>query len=1022
MVVATAVGEEEISNATTIRNVPVVLLPTRHSRACQRRERSHSFSCAVVSGIDAIRSTPPTIENTLLELETDSSVSVVAAATLEPASHERDRTVSWEERLHESTTSRERSLHSLTIPPLPYPANIMGYSNNSSQQQQQSHYPSSSWPDQSGTASGIGHATGRSLGLAGSSSDWVDDEKTMDLSTVTALTQLTHIGGGESSNRDIEGFDDDDTTTIRSIDSITGAGLLSLTEDYDQPRNDLLSVGIGNPSILESSSLPNSHGREAAAASAGGVASSVCSVSTAPSTDEASSIGHHDWTEPGARLLHLQQQQAHHHQQQQQYHRRVPSWEASPNHHHASTLTGGRGSPSSINLPPTFSPSAGWPSLGQQQQHVASFRAEHPPNQSYQQSGRLSANAGQWFQSSSPSSTINRGLNEPTSSFVPPSNSRGGQDHSRGMSQRPSSNPYPFHPLSQHQQQQPHQHHHQQQLRKPYGQPLLPPSANTPPRGALNDRGGRLIPRISVVAANQTPHRLHQSQPSTPTGGGGPRSSSEVLKTLLRKKACLYEPDTSRAVALVTWLVGRELALEYGFFSRQQLQAGVHACVSTKINSGIITRTKVNRCMQIILNSCFHYIIPRPDGTEENGEAYRGVFSKEMKDNTFLLSVLPLPWNDLGINRCEILAACEEEELEHKSLKKFTFETPHASPRLGSVSEKSDRVPSSPSRDSIDGDSEKRAVLLCFNENVRSAEDVFRCHNEFIRDTAHACHLQLSSSEWRQFFGHEAANAPYLWGNVGIPVPFLEGQGPKQTDALGVITSEELGVFRTNWCSKRYDHDHELCGFGHAEVNGGWLRRNPFIHSYGDELCHFVSTTPTGNRTTSRAVIMINECPDGVNCTFAHSHEEVTYHGRRYKQRTCASISRAGGCPLGDVCFGFHPVESYRFPKKSDSRSPRHGRSGQQHANSGGKSTGIGVHPTGSPILYSSPAPMSNFEHHMILPGLQTLYRRNCTVSRASLQSSVRSAMVYSCFEPTLKQPPIADQSHPIGPPQQLRI
>lgn len=45
------------------------------------------------------------------------------------------------------------------------------------------------------------------------------------------------------------------------------------------------------------------------------------------------------------------------------------------------------------------------------------------------------------------------------------------------------------------------------------------------------------------------------------------RSAPDVLKTLLRKKACLYEAGTSRAVALITWLVGRKLTLEQGYFS-----------------------------------------------------------------------------------------------------------------------------------------------------------------------------------------------------------------------------------------------------------------------------------------------------------------------------------------------------------------------------------------------------------------------------------------------------------------------
>jgi hypothetical protein len=367
--------------------------------------------------------------------------------------------------------------------------------------------------------------------------------------------------------------------------------------------------------------------------------------------------------------------------------------------------------------------------------------------------------------------------------------------------------------------------------------------------------------------------------------GSSSRSSSEILKTLLRKKACLYEPDPSRAVALVTWLVGRELALEFGFFTRQQLQAGVHACVSEKIDSGVITRTKVNRCMQIILNSCFHYIIPRPDGTEENGNTFRLTFAREVADDISLLQVLPAPWNNLTVDREEILtaSASEMDLVDTKVLAKTPAtsanSTPQSSPTMAG---RSGEKLSPRSKDDHDDPDGKRAVLLCFNENVRCAEDVFRSHNEFIRDTSHASNLQLSSQEWRAFFGKDAAGAPHLWGNVGIPV--LCSEVRSQTDALGMMTMNELSKFRTTWCAKRYDHDHELCGFAHIEVNGGWLRRNPTEHNYKDEICPHVSRVSAGQRGNSK-VYMINECPHGVSCEFAHSPEEVVYHPRRYKTR-----------------------------------------------------------------------------------------------------------------------------------------
>ena len=771
-----------------------------------------------------------------------------------------------------------------------------------------------------------------------------DDEKTMDQTIATAPTQYSDLG--------VVGLheEEDDTTTIHSLDSLTGAGLLNLTDDYDESQ--VLTRAAENVYLPILSPLHSN-----------GVAgtSSVCSVSTAPSTDETLSLGpdlamySHDQTSrppQGPAFPH---------------HRRVPSWEVSPRSQQQ--MTGGRVSPA----PLSFSHS-GWSTVGNQSQALTVNQQGDNTSQNYSQSVRLNANANYWNHHNVPRS-------EPTLPFLPQTQGRSGEPSSpRGLYYRQQLNPNNFAYATQ-------------QPRKPYSQPPLPPSAaNTPPRIHGNERMLRSPGPNPPLAMGQSPHRSQQPQQgvSTMGGGGSSRSSSEVLKTLLRKKACLYEPDTSRAVALVTWLVGRELALEFGFFSRQQLQAGVHACVSSKIDSGVITRTKVNRCMQIILNSCFHYIIPRSDGSEESGEMMRGVFAREMKNDASLLSVLPRPWNDVVIHRQDILEACDEELELQKHPKKF--ETPQSSPRLSSVQ----AMGSPGGLESLEGDSDgKRAVLLCFNENVRSAEDVFRCHNEFIRDTAHACHLQLSSNEWRVFFGKEASSSRFLWGNVGIPVPFLDDRGPQHTDALGIFVKEEVGAFRTTWCSKRYDHDHDLCGFGHAEVNGGWLRRNPFHHEYTDEVCQYITCAPVNNGSGAQHVI-VNECPHGTDCGFAHSHEEMIYHTRRYKQKMCQSGGRPGGCMLGDVCPNFHPIETYRFPKKSDNRSARFSRPG--HAMDKAST----VAPPGSPILYVNPAPISHYERHLGLPGLQSLFRRHCAVVRSNLKSSGAKAgcitLYYNCL------------------------
>jgi hypothetical protein len=523
----------------------------------------------------------------------------------------------------------------------------------------------------------------------------------------------------------------------------------------------------------------------------------------------------------------------------------------------------------------------------------------------------------------------------------------------------------------------------------PHGGHASMPPASTPPR---NTRGLRPQGQSSH---RQTPQG-HPAGTPHQSGLNPQRSSSEVLKTLLRKKACLYEPDTSRSVALVTWLVGRELALEYGFFSRQQLQSGVHACVSEKIDSGNITRTKVNRCMQIILNSCFHYIIPRSDGTEEKGDSFRETFAKTVKEDSFLLRYLPAPWNDLAVKKETVIEASLVDSEERPEQPNKTPSTPKSSPKLSSLN-----ADASPGKDSKDGDDaeSKRAVLLCFNENVRSAEDVFRCHNEFIRDTANAAHLQLTAQEWRTFFGREAARAPHLWGYVGIPMSSGEPQGgpTRQPDILGQMSQDEAGKFRSTWCAKRYDHDHDLCGFAHVEVNGGWLRRNPAAHQYNDEMCPFVSTA--ADKSVSSGYFFVIECPGGVRCENAHSSEEILYHPTRYKSKVCTAMhSRSGGCQLGDVCPNLHPSDSTRPLKKpSDARphGPRHSRKNEQ-TNAGTKAPF--APPTGSPVVYASPAPFSSFERQLGMPGLQNLFRRHCSVIRAHVRTSGKCDCSYSCF------------------------
>lgn len=519
------------------------------------------------------------------------------------------------------------------------------------------------------------------------------------------------------------------------------------------------------------------------------------------------------------------------------------------------------------------------------------------------------------------------------------------------------------------------------------GTPPRPRNARQPGQPTAT---GQLSHRLIGGPSNVGPNTAHIA-----TGAqSNQRSSSEILKTLLRKKACLYEPDTSRAVALVTWLVGRELGLNFGFFSRQQLQSGVHACVSSKIDSGIITRTKVNRCMQIILNSCFHYIIPRSDGSEENGDSFKKIFAQSIQDDSSLLRHLPAPWDDLHADPETIVEVClaEEERLSRAS-------TPKSSPSLTSL-----KPPSSPGREKDNDDHDpKRAVLLSFNENVRCAEDVVRCHNEFIRDTANAAQLQLSAQEWRNFFGREASRAPYLWADIGIPIPISDTTtvpGSRgHLDSLGKMSDNELCKFRTSWCAKRYEHDHELCGFAHVEVSGGWLRRNPAVFEYQNDMCPHVFSA--SDKRVSPDPFLVNECPKGTHCDKAHSMEEISYHPNTYKIKNCtASKPRGGWCKLGSVCPNLHSSESSPRPngKKAGDRQHHRHQKKNEHGNSS-SSKSMSAVPPGSPMMYASPAPLSSFDLHLGMPGLQCLFRRQSSVVRAYAHTPGPCVCVYSCFD-----------------------
>ena len=470
----------------------------------------------------------------------------------------------------------------------------------------------------------------------------------------------------------------------------------------------------------------------------------------------------------------------------------------------------------------------------------------------------------------------------------------------------------------------------------------------------------------------------------------------------LLAQACLYEVDTSRAISIVTWLIGHTLSCRKGHFTRQELQTNIHNIVSPQIEANQITRTKVNRCMQIILNSCFHYVIPKPDGFDEaSAKKFAQDFADSSLDDSDLLNNLPAPWKGL----------------------KQRFETV--------------KVVDDGNYADMDA-SDSNTVLLCFNDNIRSAADVLYSHNEFIRDIAMSNNLKMTPEDWK-FFYRGGANpssstnhadlmtAPHDFDESFIIAPHKVGD-----EECGRISQSNLAKFRTTWCEKRYTHESKCCAFAHSAHNHGWLRRNPTIHSYKPEMCKKVKYEPNLQAFT-------NSCELGLKCPFSHSYEEIHYHPKFYKSQICnhcsprddlledtassthAPMLRCRGmsmdiCPfihyegyVGDSAeagggeldlsrdlFGSsanggvipmtHPIlrtnsgggaSAFSFSLAAGGANANNGGGGGGGGSGGGAGGGEPLGPKISPMLYLGAAPTSEFEKIIRLPGLICLFRQN---------------------------------------------
>lgn len=187
--------------------------------------------------------------------------------------------------------------------------------------------------------------------------------------------------------------------------------------------------------------------------------------------------------------------------------------------------------------------------------------------------------------------------------------------------------------------------------------------------------------------------------------GSRPKHASAQVNMQLKKIGCGFCPGASHAICLVVWVIGRKLALRYGYFTKRQLQLAVDAVIESKISSGTISKTKYRQCIQIIKNSCFHKVdASKPNENIQNEtESFREAFAKNVIDDTHLLKTLSSPWDDLDITKADDFI----------------------------------------NRNNYNGDLKIVA---------RSFEDVLRYHIDYIREVARNANLLLTSHEWRYFF------------------------------------------------------------------------------------------------------------------------------------------------------------------------------------------------------------------------------------------------------------------------------
>jgi len=186
-----------------------------------------------------------------------------------------------------------------------------------------------------------------------------------------------------------------------------------------------------------------------------------------------------------------------------------------------------------------------------------------------------------------------------------------------------------------------------------------------------------------------------------------------------------------------------------------------------------------------------------------------------------------------------------------------------------------------------------------------------------------------------------------------------------------------------------------------------------------------------GNKEQKNNYYYLNICPLGKLCPFAHSQEEIDYHPNQYKTHTCSSVTAGGTaassrsawktsssnktniapCTLRDVCPNYHPCrqsqlqqhysqEGRQFHSRYTHYHHHHHQQHQQHHYGDYNPSSPLCQPQQhyqsilkplpiAPMIYISPAPTSDFEKSLLLPGLRELFRqRSFTVYSYICRSS----------------------------------